>query len=119
MNGQDRPIAADLGGALFADAAGGPQAIACLPLAENYSATFRNFVVQTQKVKLYQLTVAGSEKVTVPAGEFDAFRVDITSGEGVSDKKSIWVAKSSHKVVKASATLASMGGAAMTQELVN
>ena len=119
MNGQVRPIDVDLGGALFADAAGGDQVIACLPLAEGYTTTFRNFDIQTQKVKLLQLTVAGSEKVTVPAGTFDAFRVEITSADGGSDKKTVWIAKDSHKVLKASATLASMGGATMTQELID
>src|SRR5437588_5762629 len=42
-----------------------------LPLAEGYSTTFRNFDVQTQKVKLLQLTVAGKEEITVPVGKFD------------------------------------------------
>ena len=32
MNGQDQPISVDLGGPLFADAAGSKQSIACLPL---------------------------------------------------------------------------------------
>lgn len=119
MNGQDRPIAADLGGALFGDAAGGDQVLACLPLAEGYATTFRNFDIQTQKVKLLQLTVAGVDKTTVPAGTFDTYRVEITSADGGTDKKTIWIAKDSHKVVKASAVLASMGGAVMTQELVD
>ena len=117
MNGQDRPISADLGGPLFGDGAGGDQVIASLPLAAGYTTTFRNFDVQTQKVKLLQLSVAGVETVTVPAGKFDAFRVEISSADGGSDKKTIWVAKDSHKVVKGSAVLASMGGAVMTQEL--
>jgi dipeptidyl aminopeptidase/acylaminoacyl peptidase len=119
MNGQDRPIAADLGGALFGDAAGGDQVLACLPLAEGYATTFRNFDIQTQKVKLLQLTVAGVDKTTVPAGTFDTYRVEITSADGGTDKKTIWIAKDSHKVVKASAVLASMGGAVMTQELLD
>ena len=34
MNGKDTPIAADLGGPLFADGPGAPEAIGCLPLAE-------------------------------------------------------------------------------------
>ena len=119
MNGQDRPIAADLGGALFGDAAGGDQVLACLPLAEGYATTFRNFDIQTQKVKLLQLTVAGLDKTTVPAGTFETYRVEITSADGGTDKKTIWIAKDSHKVVKASAVLASMGGAVMTQELLD
>ena len=43
MSGQDRPVAADLGGELFADSASQWSSIGCLPLAEGYSATFRNF----------------------------------------------------------------------------
>lgn len=118
MNGQDKPIAVDLGGPLFADAAGADQVIACLPLAEGYNTTFRNFDVQTQKVKLLQLTVAGKEEVKVPAGTFNALRVEISSADGGSDKKTLWIAGETHKVVKVSAVLASMGGAVMTQELV-
>jgi dipeptidyl aminopeptidase/acylaminoacyl peptidase len=117
MNGQEQPISVDLGGALFADGAGGDQVIAALPLAEGYTTTFRNFDVQTQKVKLLQLSVAGVETVTVPAGKFDAYRVEITSADGGSDKKTLWVAKDSHKVVKASAVVAAMGGAVVTGEL--
>lgn len=118
MNGQDRPIAIDLGGPLFADAAGSDQVIACLPLAEGYTTTFRNFDVQTQKVKLLQLTVAGKEEVKVPAGTFNALRVEVSSADGGGDKKTVWIAGDSHKVVKVSAVLASMGGAVLTEELV-
>jgi hypothetical protein len=118
MNGQDKPISVDLGGPLFADAAGAKQSISCLPLAEGYSTTFRNFDVEKQKVKLMQLKVSRVDKVTVPAGTFDAFVVDITSADGGDDKETIWVARDSHKAVKESAVLASMGGAVLTQELL-
>jgi dipeptidyl aminopeptidase/acylaminoacyl peptidase len=87
MNGQDRPISVDLGGSLFADAAGAKQSISCLPLAEGYSTTFRNFDVQRQKVKLMQLKVSGVDKVTVPAGTFESYIVEITSADGGADKK--------------------------------
>jgi dipeptidyl aminopeptidase/acylaminoacyl peptidase len=117
MQGQDRPIAVDLGGPLFADAAGGDQVIATLPLAVGYSTTFRNFDLQTQKVKLQQLNVADVETVTVPAGKFETFRVEVTSADGGADKKTLWVAKDSHKVVKIAAVAASMGGAVLTEEL--
>ena len=91
--------------------------MASLPLAVGYSTTFRNFDVQTQKVKLLQLSVAGIETVTVPAGTFEVYRVEISSADGGADKKTLWIAKDSHKVVKGSAVLAAMGGAVMTQEL--
>jgi len=117
MNGQEMPISVDLGGPLFADAAGAEEVIACLPLAEGYSTTFRNFDAQTQKVKLEKLAVAGVEKVTVPAGSFDAYKVDVSSADGGSDKKTLWIAKDSKKVVKVTAVLASLGGALLTEEL--
>src|SRR5260370_16865391 len=69
MNGQDKPIAADLGGPVFAETSS-PQSIACLPLAEGYSATFRNFDLRKQKEKLLQLKVVGLEHVTVPPFPF-------------------------------------------------
>jgi hypothetical protein len=117
MNGTDKPIAVDLGGPLFADAAASDQVIACLPLAEGYTTTFRNFDVQTQKVTLQQLTVAGKEEVKVPAGTFNTLRVEVSSADG-GDKKTVWIANDQHKVVKVSAVMASMGGATMTEELL-
>jgi dipeptidyl aminopeptidase/acylaminoacyl peptidase len=118
MNGKDQPISVDLGGPLFADAAAAKQSISCLPLAEGYSTTYRNFDVQKQKVKLMQLKVSGIDQVTVPAGTFDAFKVEISSADGGDDKETLWIARDSHKAVKESAVIASMGGAILTQELM-
>lgn len=118
MNGQDKPVAVALGGPLFADAAGSELVIAALPLTEGYTTTFRNFDVRRQKEKLMQLKVTGTESVTVPAGTFDAFKVEITSADGGSDKQTLWIAKDSRKPVKMSAVLADMGGAVITEELV-
>ena len=117
-NGQDRAISVDLGGPLFADASAAKQSISCLPLAEGYSTTFRNFDVRKQKVKLMQLKVSGVDQVTVPAGTFEAYKVEISSADGGADKETLWVARDSHKAVKESAVLGSMGGAVLTQELV-
>lgn len=117
VSGQAKPVSAELGGALFADGAGAHAAIATLPLAEGYTSTYRNFDMQKQKVKLMQLKVAGVESVTVPAGTFEAFKLEVTSAEGDPDKTTIWVAKDSRQVVKTSATLSQMGGAVLTSEL--
>lgn len=112
--GQERPMSMDLGGPLFADAAGSFNAIASLPLAEGYTTSFRNLDVQRQKEKVMELKVVGTESVTVPAGTFDSYKVEITSD---TDKQTLWVAKDSRKPVKMSAVMASMGGAIMTAEL--
>ena len=118
MNGKDQPISVDLGGPLFADAAASKQSISCLPLAEGYTTTYRNFDVQKQEVKLMQLKVSGIDQVTVPAGTFDTYKVEISSADGGDDKETLWIARDSHKAVKESAVITSMGGAILTQELM-
>ncbi len=117
MNGQAKPIDANPGGALFADGAGTFEVIASLPLADGYSVGFRNFDVQRQKIQMKQLKVLGSESVTVPAGKFDAYKIEIVAADNEADKQTVWVAKDTRKVLKISAVLPSMGGAVLTSEL--
>ena len=117
MNGQDRPIAVDLGGALFADGAGAYDVVGALPLAEGYSVGFRNLDVQKQKLQLKQLKVIGIESVTVPAGTFDAYKVEISSADNEADKTMVWIAKDTRKVLKISAVLTQLNGAILTSEL--
>ena len=91
--------------------------LARLPLAADYSVTFRNFDVQKQKAQVKQLKFLGTESVTVPAGTFEAYKVELTAADDESDKQIVWIAKDSHKVVKIMATLPSLGGAVLTSEL--
>ncbi len=118
MNGEDKAISEGLDGPLFADAAGANFAIGCLPLARGYNTVFRNFDVQKQKVKLLQLEVAGAESVTVPAGTFDTFKVELSSADGGPDKSTIWIGKNTRTPVKISTLMAEMGGATLTAELL-
>jgi len=117
MSGKDQPISVDLGGPAFAEAAGAPFVIGCLPLKDGYSTAFRNFDLQKQKPKVLQLQVAGSEKVTVPAGSFDAFRVEVTNQDNSAEKVTYWIAKDTRSAVKIAATMPQMGGATLTAEL--
>jgi hypothetical protein len=117
MNGNTVPLAVDPGGALFADGAGAFDVIASLPLAEGYSSSFRNFDVQKQKTQIRQLKVAGSEKVTVPAGTFDAYKVEIVDADNDAGKQTVWIDRQSRKVLKISAVLPSLNGAILTSEL--
>jgi hypothetical protein len=94
MNGNARPIAAEAGGELFADGAGSDDAIAALPLAEGYAATFRTFDLMKQKPALKQAKVVGAEDVQVPGGSAKAWKVEVTSAEGAPgtqtlDRKSV------------------------------
>lgn len=117
MNGQSKPVEVDLGGRLYADGAGANAALAALPLAEGYTTTYRNFDVQKQKLALKQLKVLGTEEVTVPAGTFKTWKVELTSADGEPGTTTIWVNSDTRQVVKLSATLPQMGGAVLTSEL--
>ncbi len=117
MNGQDRPINAELGGALFADGAGANEIVAALPLAQGYATSFRNLDLMTQQPKARQLKVTGSESVTVPAGTFDAWKVEITPADGAGERVTLWVDKETSRVVKTVTLLPQMNGAVATMEL--
>ncbi|MEN3326475.1 MAG: hypothetical protein V7638_1282 [Acidobacteriota bacterium] len=117
MNGQVTPLAIDPGGALFADGAGTYEVIASLPLADGYSLSFRNFDLNKQKPQIKQLKVLGTESVTVPAGTFDAYKVEILAADNEADKQTVWIDKGSRRVLKISAVLPNLNGAILTSEL--
>lgn len=117
MNGQSKAIDSDPGGALFADGAGAFDVLASLPLADGYSLSFRNFDVMKQKPQIKQLKVVGTESVTVPAGTFDAYKVEIVAADNDADRQTVWIDKSTRKVLKIWAVLPSANGAVLTSEL--
>jgi type IV secretory pathway TrbL component len=115
MGEAPKAFSVDLGGELYADGSGAFESIACLPLAEGYSATYRNFDVQKQKASLKQLKVVGSEEVKVAAGTFQAWKVETGSAEGEPGGATAWIDKATRKVVKIHAVIP--GGAVMATEL--
>jgi dipeptidyl aminopeptidase/acylaminoacyl peptidase len=117
MNGEAKPIAVDLGGAIFGDGAGSYDVMAALPLAEGYATSFRTVDLEKQKLVLKNLKVVGVESVTVPAGTFEAYKVEIVAADNEADKTTLWIAKDSRKVAKISAVLTSLNGAILTSEL--
>jgi hypothetical protein len=117
VNGRTRPFSADLGGDLFNDAAGLYQTIATLPFAPGYSISFRTFDVQAQRTRTVRLVTLGSETITVPAGSFDTFKIEMsTSDDG--GQTTVWVAKEGRKVVKFVGVRPQLQGATVTSELV-
>jgi hypothetical protein len=89
---------------LFADGPASAYSIALLPLAEGYTATYRNFDAASQRVIEMQLRVVGSESITVPAGTFDTFKVEHGPADG-SRTDTLWVAKQTRLPVKSQSRL--------------
>ena len=110
-----RPILVDLGGELFADGAGRSSVVAALPLADGFEASFRNLVLPSLAITAKRLNVVGSERVTVQAGKFNTFKVQITSGDG--EETTFWIAKSPRKTVKMTTKSSEMNGGVITTEL--
>ncbi len=116
MNGNETEIKAEIDGPMFADGGGSNEILAQLPLIEGYTLLFRNFDVQAQKSKLYELKVVGREEVKVPSGTFNALKVEIKPAEGDPGSRTLWVTDD-NKVVKAESVVPQMGGAVITSEL--
>ena len=105
VNGPDKTVSVDLGGPLFA----GPDGwVGCLPLTDGYSTTFRYFDIDrfalnpqaSNKIKSVELKVVGMERISVPAGTFDSYKVELTSAEGGPNKETVWIGKDSRMPVK-------------------
>ncbi|NBO65257.1 MAG: S9 family peptidase [Acidobacteria bacterium] len=117
MNGQSRPFEVDLGGVVFADGAGSAELLATLPLTEGFTTVFRNFDLNTQKPSVKELKVVGVEKVTVPAGTFDAYKVEVADADG-GGRTTYWFARDGRRSLKTSAVMPQFNGAIMTIERV-
>ena len=114
MGGQQKPLSGDVGGDVFADGAATSISIAALPLAEGYSLAFRNFDLQSGRAVVKQARVTAIEEVTVPAGTFKAWKVEITSDSGAQSTS--WIDTASRKVLK---TVATQANTTATSELVS
>jgi len=116
--GPDRPIEADAGGPIFADACDMFLTLAALPLTDGYTATYRNFDVARMKASKMQVTVGKPETITVAAGKFDTVKMEVGPAEGAAgNKATVWVDTKTHKPVKISQAVVTMGGATIDSEL--
>jgi hypothetical protein len=115
LGGKLRPILVDLGGELFADGAGRSAVVAALPLADGYEASFRNLELPSLDIIAKRLKVVGSEQVTVPAGKFNTFKVQITSSGG--EETTFWISKSPRRAVKTMTKSSEVNSGVITTEL--
>ena len=98
-NEQTKSLAFDLTGPIFADVKS-LITIGCLPLADGYSTTVRDWDVLGLQERLWQLKVLGTERVTVPAGTFDTYKVELTATDATGDKQTAWIDKDVRVPVK-------------------
>ncbi|HYE71816.1 MAG TPA: hypothetical protein VEF04_00740 [Blastocatellia bacterium] len=116
-NGNTNPVDIDISGPVFSDGAGFDAYISTLPLAVGYTTTLSIFNLQKLKPQNVQLSVTGSERVTVPAGTFEAFKLSSKSLESDLSTTEYWIAKETRKVLKAVLSLP-QAGVTITAELM-
>ncbi len=110
MGGEPKPIAADLGGALFADGAGvlGRRSRTCRSRRATRPRTATS-TSRRPKGSLKQIKVLGAEELKVAAGTFKTWKAEVTSAEGEPGSTTIWVAQDTRSVVKTSSDRAADG----------
>jgi hypothetical protein len=116
---QQIPISGKLEGAVFGDEAALEASLSALPLAPGYKTTYRTFDMMGQKSRVWSLEVTGTEKVTVPAGTFDTYKVEIKAIDGGEGGSTRWITTAQPRmVIAAEGSLpAAMGGGKIRSEL--
>jgi len=88
-------------------------------LDENFKAGFHMLNLMQQKVQEYSMEVLGKETQEVPAGQFECYKVKVSSSEGGTPAQTLFFTiDQPHQLVKAVNELpASMGGVTVISEL--
>ena len=120
--GQEIPFSVELEAPAFGGDAGLQAAIAAMPLDADFRETVRAVEIgMQQRVRVLVVDVVGEESVSVPAGEFEAWKVSVEPLDGEGGSQTLWVTKSApYRVVRSEITLPpAMGGAQVTSRLAS
>ncbi|MCD6379738.1 S9 family peptidase, partial [bacterium] len=118
--GNDIPFEIELEAPILGPNSTAEVALSTFPLAEGYKTTYRAFDIMSQKVKMYSLEVTGIEKITVPAGDFSAFKLTVKPMEDEPGGGTYFISSEApHCVIKSILQLpAQFGGGTATTELM-
>ncbi len=116
MGGQARPFDVAKTGDVLSDGPGVDMVIARMPLSPDFDTHVQVFDLLSQQIQTRRLRVTGTEEVSVPAGKFNAYRVQFDATDG-GTKTTLWIDTQDRRTVKMESTLPQMGGAVMTSEL--
>jgi len=119
MPGREMPLESKLDAPVYGTDNALDVVLASLPLAPGYKTTLRTFDILSQSVKVMTVEVAGVEKVTVPAGTFDAFKVELKNMDGEAGGGTVYINKGAdrYKVRSVMQLPPMMGGGTVTSEL--
>jgi hypothetical protein len=117
--GQEMPVTTALDAPVYGDGTALDVVLSSLPLAPGYKTTLRMFDILSQSTSVMVLEVVGKETVTVPAGTFEAFKIELKNMDGEPGGGTVHISadKSRHKVRSVMQLPAMMGGGTITSEL--
>ncbi len=117
---QQLPIQIELDAPVFGDDAALEAALMGLPLREGLRTPIRFAEVgMQQRVRFFQLEVHAAETIEVPAGTFDAWRIELAALDDEGGNRTLWISSElPHKTVRIDGKLSpQMGGGDYTTEL--
>jgi len=118
--GQEMPISVELEAPAFGADGALETAILGLDLDADYRTTLRAIEIGMQnRVRFHSIRVEGAETVTVPAGEFETWKVVVEPIDDEGGGQTLWVTRETPRVmVQAETTLPpQMGGATVNAQL--
>lgn len=110
MNGQIMPVNLALNAPVLTDAPACGVILATLPFANGYAATIPAFQTMQRKVTQYELKYLGTEKITLPKGAFETYKIEMSPKEGDGSKSITWISTADRTIVKGETTLPAMMG---------
>ncbi len=118
MGPQEMPVDTPLEAPVFGDGTALDLAVSGLALAPDFKTSLRFFDLLEQKVKVYVVEVTGIEDVTVPAGTFEAFKVELRPMGNEPGGGTVFIDTKTRRQVRATMQLPAMaGGGSVTSEL--
>ncbi len=119
MGGNEMPVASDLEEPVYGGGTALDVVVASLPLAPGYTTTLRTFDILSQAVQIMVLEVTAVESITVPAGTFEAFKVELKNMDGEPGGGTFYINTGADRcVVRSVMQLPAMaGGGTITSEL--
>jgi dipeptidyl aminopeptidase/acylaminoacyl peptidase len=117
---QQMPINATVPGRVFVDGTPLSQALRTLSLEPGHVASLHAFDLMGARAVQQHIEVGETESVTVPAGTFDAVRVQVRPADGSPGGATVWIERAApHRVLRTRTELpAAAGGGTVTRELV-
>ena len=117
---QQMPIQIELEAPVFGDDVALEAALMGMPLREGLRTPVRYAEVgMQQRVRFFQLEVHAAESVEVPAGTFEAWRIELEAIDGEGGNRTVWIStEAPHKTVQVKGQLPpQMGGGDYTTVL--